>query len=452
MKLLKAGRNLRGSILATFSVLLFVSFMVVGTSFNLVVNRYIYSSAIATLDDARADHYRALNMSPPNYSPPLRPTGNTRNLLRANRRSFIIDDNYLLLVPYPSVSAFTIANILKEENIEPSRAHDLRFRSQDYSYFITSASLPGAGNRSTIFYVDVTDLMHFSRTINALLLSLAGLIWLLAVAVSGFLAGYLSRPLHILREFAKRIGQGDFTPNPVSFTNEEFETLNQSLNHTAKQLAKYDNDQKTFFQNVSHELRTPLMIIESHAEGIKYGLMDPAKATQTILNASERLSDMVGDILYISRIDNITLPVMERIDLRILVQERIGLVRPLAELKEIKLEYKSAQEPVMLNCAASYLGRAVDNLLSNAVRFADKHIMVECKSSGIYAVISVTDDGPGFEPEVLPQVFERFFKGKKGLSGIGLSVVRSIVEQHKGTASVRNNNPGSVLTISLPQY
>ena len=442
-------RNLRVSILSAFSALLFLSFVLAGAAFNIAINQYIRSSAIDMLDQARAEQYNILELLPEN--PILWFMGRQPNLFRANLGSFVIDSSYRPLNPRATESAYDISDVLNQNGIAPSNVHNLRLRTQNNTYFITSASLPGELERHTIFYVNVTDLQRFTRSVNILLLYLACLIWLVAVVVTGFLAGSLAWPLHILRDFAKRIGSGDFTPNSISFTNEEFEALNQSLNHTAKQLAKYDNDQKTFFQNVSHELRTPLMTIESYAEGIKYGIMDPAKSSQTILDATGRLSDMVGDILYISRIDNITIPSMEQTDLNALIQERINLQRPLAESKGLIITFNPGADSIIINCAASYMGRALDNLISNALRFAKTVITVECDCAGNRVLIRVTDDGPGFEPEILPHVFERFYKGKNGLTGIGLSVVRSIVEQHKGTATAENGESGAKLTISIPK-
>ena len=456
MKTFRIARNLRASILAAFSVLLFLSFTLVGAAFNIAVSQYIRSSAVAMLNEARAIHYNLLDYTPAE-APILRIVGNRPNLFRANLRFFMIDENYQPLNPHASDSAYDISRMLYQAGLDPAETLNMRLRGPEHnqSYFITSARAPGEQERFIIFYVDVTEMQGFTRSINMMLVTLAALIWVAAIAVTGFLAGTLAKPLHILRDFARRIGRGDFTPNPISFANEEFEALNQSLNHTAKQLAKYDNDQKTFFQNVSHELRTPLMTIKSYAEGIKYGIMDPDKSAQTILEASNRLSGMVDDVLYISRIDNITMPVMERTDIRILIQERISLQRPLADLKQLSINFESSSEPLYVNCASSYMGRALDNLISNAIRFAESVITVECRREGGQVMIRVTDDGPGFEPELLPHVFERFFKGKNGLSGIGLSVVRSIVEHHKGTAMAKNNEEengkGAVLTIFIPQ-
>ena len=443
-------RNLRINILAAFSVLLLLSFVLVGAAFNLAINQYIQSSAIAMLNDARALHYNALDT--PSHSAEntfLRLMGNQR-LFRTNLRFFLMDEDFTPHNPDAADSAYNIAAVLDHSGIILPEISNMRLRAHDNTYYISVATAPGELDGYTIFYVDVSDLQRFTRSINMLLLSFAGIIWFAAVIVTDFLAVSLAKPLHNLRDFAGRIGQGDFTPNPTSFTNEEFEALNQSLNHTSKQLAKYDNDQKTFFQNVSHELRTPLMTIESYAEGIKYGIMDPAKASQTIIEASERLSGMVGDILYISRIDNITAPALEATDINKLIQERINLQLPLAESKALAITFKSSAEPIIINCAASYMGRAIDNLISNAIRFAKSIITVECNHVDNQVVIHIKDDGPGFEPEALPYVFERFYKGKNGLSGIGLSVVRSIVEQHKGIAIAENDENGAKLTINIP--
>ena len=192
------------------------------------------------------------------------------------------------------------------------------------------------------------------------------------------------------------------------------------------------------------------MSIKSYAEGIKYGVMDPAMATETILECTNRLTEMVGDILYVSRIDNITPPMMEEVNFVAVIEERVSRQQSLAQQKELTIEFKPSRETIMLSCVTSYIERAVDNLISNAIRYAESTITIECQSTDTHAVIRVLDDGPGFEPEKLSHVFERFYKGKNGLTGIGLSIVKSIVEQHKGSATAENGDKGAVLTISLP--
>ena len=449
-------RNLRSSILATFSTLLFFSFALVGLGFNIAANQYIHYSAINALTDARNAHWVGLTAdgSDERFLAYTSAQGRDITFFHRNIRRFYLNADHQLegvtTVSYEVVSDITsvlIAEDLNIANLEP-----LRIRVNGNVYYIAAiASMVRPPNTYAIHYINTTDLQRFTAGINLRTLWLVAMIWVTAMLLSTYLAGSLAKPLRNLSAFARQIGQGDFTPNPINFANEEFEELNQSLNHTAKQLARYDNEQKTFFQNVSHELRTPLMSIKSYAEGIKHGIMDPAMASETILECTDRLTDMVGDVLYVSRIDNITPPAMEEINFTALTEERVARQRALAERKGLTIVFKSDGEPIAISCVPNYIERAVDNLISNAIRYATNTITIECYAIGSKAIIRVLDDGPGFEPDKLPHVFERFFKGKNGLTGIGLSIVKSVVEQHKGTATAENGVKGAVLTISLPR-
>jgi signal transduction histidine kinase len=178
--------------------------------------------------------------------------------------------------------------------------------------------------------------------------------------------------------------------------------------------------------------------------------MPKEDASQTILEATDRLTEMVGDVLYISRIDAISKPAMESTDIHLLIEDRISRHKALADSKNLKIKFNHDSKPVIINCASSYMGRALDNLIANAIRFANEDITVDCFRVGSRVVIRVSDDGPGFEPEILPNAFERFIKGKNGQTGIGLAVVRSIAEQHKGTVDAENGTVGAKLTINMP--
>ena len=457
MKLInRIRRNLRASILTTFSALLFFSFALVGFAFNLAANQYIHSSAIGALYDALGAHIEGLHAdgSSDEFISHVRARGVHVNFFHRNLRHFHVDNEYQLtgISPVPYTVMRDIVGVLEAEGVDLTENLPRRIRVGNNVYFIaTFVTMVRPPNTYAIYYIDATDLQRFTANVNLRLLGLVAIIWFATMLMSTFLAGSLAKPLKILSKFARQIGHGDFTQNSISFANEEFEELNQSLNHTAKQLARYDNDQKTFFQNVSHELRTPLMSIKSYAEGIKYGVMDSKMASETILECTDRLTEMVGDILYVSRIDNITPPLMEEINFSSLVEERVARQKLLAQGRGLTLDFKSDNEPIIISCVTSYIERAVDNLISNAMRYAKSAITLECYAVGAKVTIRVIDDGPGFEPEMLPHVFERFYKGKNGLTGIGLSIVKSVVEQHKGTATAENREKGAVLTITLPR-
>ena len=440
--------TLRARILTVFSILLFLAFALVGLVFNLAVDQYIRSSAHGALEEAREFHAMGdIRLRQRGFV--MRIFGGGQQFFYRNVRDFQISGDYMILNVHITYEDIHIATALANANANLRQINQQRLRVGEQVFYVSV--LPETDNIFTVFHLDITDILYFSANVNMLLVVLVAFIWVIAVIFSTFLASSLSRPLQKLSGFARRIGRGNFTQNDETFTSNEFNELNQSLNFAARQLANYDNDQKTFFQNVSHELRTPLMSIISYAEGIKQGFMPPVESAETIVKSAEKLSAMVNDILYVSRIDNIGLPDKEHINLNTLIKERVNYHRGIAELDGITLEFISDGQPIMVDCVPMYIERAINNLISNSLRYTKTKIVVECFAAGARAIVRVSDDGPGFEEEAIHKVFERFYKGTSGLTGIGLSIVRSIMEQHNGTATAENSiNGGAVLTISLP--
>jgi signal transduction histidine kinase len=430
-------RSLRGSILTAFSVLLLVSFLLVGGIFNISVRWYIRNEALGMLDERKqyfyVSQYFEVASGAGNFGPP----------------------GAVATAYGEEIAAVLRSGGWRPAPASPSAVRNRRVRTDNGVFFVVAEPSvtqndEHEGQRTwyRMYYTNITDFSRFSARVNVILFLLVGAVWAAAMVIATFLAGSLAYPLQALSVFARQIGRGDFTPNAEIFANEEFETLNQNLNYAARQLSRYDNEQKTFFQNVSHELRTPLMSIKSYAEGIKYGIMDAREASVTILNATDRLTGMVDDILYVSRIDNITLPNPDKVDVCEVIAERVRLHETPAYKGIISF---APPQPVVIMCIKAYIERAFDNLISNALRYTENQIHITCCAQGPWAVVCITDDGPGFEPASLPHVFERFYRGKNGLSGIGLAIVKSIVDQHGGTATAENTEKGAKLTIRLPR-
>jgi len=284
------------------------------------------------------------------------------------------------------------------------------------------------------------------------LLFLVAVMFIVSMIVTYFLADSITRPIEKLGKYALGIGKGNFDTNDFEFQDIELEDLNATLNTSAKQLGAYDKTQKDFFQNASHELRTPLMSIKVYAEGIVYGLMEPKKAGETILEETDKLSDLVTDLLYIAKIDNTTIVhKTDKSDLMAIMKESVARQQAVADKKQISIAFDFAINNIVYECVPELISRAVDNLISNALRYAASEITVSCKKLGNIIKISVADDGNGIEAETLPHVFERFYKGKGGNIGIGLAIVKSIADQHKGHIKAENSsNGGAVFTLTLP--
>ena len=449
MKILRGiGGNLQFHILSVFSLLFIVSFLVVGFTFNFAVHRYITTGAREALGSAKADyqawggrHFVSRFMF-----------GGDRFFTRAVPY-FELNSNYEILSPLYTRYAVLVTNYLLGENITLAPMDSRRVRSSSQTMYVSIIPERGSPVRFIVFYLNVTEILQFSNLVNRLLVLLGAVVWLVAIVVSVFVTDLLVRPLRKLRDFVFQIGKGDFTPNNFKFASEEMQELNQSLNTAAMKLAGYDNDQKTFFQNVSHDLRTPLMAIKSYSEGIKYGIMDPLDASETIIKAADRLTGMVDDIMYVSRLDSLSVPKMGRDNLSEIVAERIMQHRAYAKSLGLSIRFSSSGGSLIIACATQYIERAVDNLISNALRYAKSWVKIECRAIGNKVVLIVSDDGPGFEKDALPHVFERFFRSKNGMTGIGLSIVKSIADQHKATATAENGDDGgAVLTISFPRH
>jgi len=285
-----------------------------------------------------------------------------------------------------------------------------------------------------------------------ILFVLTGIMFIMACIISYFLSNSLTRPIEKLSAFALNIGSGDFTENNFEFRERELENLNNALNKSVKQLAVYDSEQKMFFQNVSHELRTPLMSIKCYAEGVAFELMEPKAASETILQETDRLSDLVTDLLYIAKIDNITtVYTTAEMNLTEIIRECAVRQQVTADKRQIRFSFDFAEEDILYECVSELISRALDNLISNAIRYADSEIILSCHKKARHIEIHAVDDGAGIEAETMLHMFERFYKGTDGNHGIGLSIVKSIVEQHGGHITAENGDQGgAVFIVVLP--
>lgn len=221
---------------------------------------------------------------------------------------------------------------------------------------------------------------------------------------------------------------------------------------------------REFVANVSHELRTPLTYLQGYTEAILDGLAaDPAeekKYLKIILDETLRLRRLVSDLLDLSRIEAGQLALEKgEVNVAELCREVAEKVRPLAEEKGIRLELDI---PAALPAAwgnADRLQQVLINLLDNALRHtrAGGKVAVTAKVQGEELAVSVHDTGPGIPPEDLPYIFERFYKVEKARTrttagtGIGLAIVKGLVEAHGGRVWVESTpGKGSVFTFTIP--
>jgi signal transduction histidine kinase len=328
----------------------------------------------------------------------------------------------------------------------------VRVAGAENTYYLMSSrfSIAPDVSFSVLLYTDITSAITFMNSINftigILLLSSA----VVGALISILLSAKVQRAIMRLCEYAEIIGHGNFGEKPGAFEYKEFNNLAQSLNTMSNMLEAGESNRKQFFQNVSHELRTPLMSIQGYAEGILTNVLDKEDACKIILSESERMEDLVRRILYISRMDSgLDALDIAKINVKNLLYDCAERIKILAEKKEIAFDFPSTDTEIKSD--EGMLQQAIDNILSNCIRHAKTKISISYHTDEKNTVIEISDDGDGISQEDLPHIFERFYKGANGNSGLGLAICRDTIERLGGKITAHTSEKGAKFIIFLPQ-
>jgi signal transduction histidine kinase len=219
--------------------------------------------------------------------------------------------------------------------------------------------------------------------------------------------------------------------------------------------------QERFVADASHELRTPLTVVQASAELL---LRHPDRSIgaesamlEDIVEEAGRMTTLVRDLLDLSTIDQLPLPVGDS-DLSAVAADAVRTMRSAAERGDIELQYAPA-DALSVRGDPAALGQVVRALVDNAIKYggAGTRVSVSTRRDDGYAVLIIADDGPGIAREDQVRIFERFARVDKarsralGGSGLGLAIARAIVERHRGTISVESTmGAGATFTVRLP--
>ena len=291
---------------------------------------------------------------------------------------------------------------------------------------------------SAVFYVNLNKYDNFIKNIYFMLLTILIVAMFFTILYVLFISRSISKPIKKLCSFADEIGHGNFKRSEYSFRDRELIDLNGSMNETAAKLAKNDEDQKIFFQNVSHELKTPLMSIRGYAEGIKYKVFDEEKdmnnAADIIISESERLNELVSDLLYISKMDSsddfTKHENTANTNLVKLAENCAEKLKGLLINNNKNINVIRPAKDIYINCFEENLMRALMNIIANGVQYAKTIVEISFYETEKSVFLYIRDDGPGIDEHDLPNIFRRFYKGKNGRHGIGLSIAKSVIERH----------------------
>lgn len=343
----------------------------------------------------------------------------------------------------------------------------LRIKSPDESKDVLAygAVLTASGKSPMMVYI-FSPLWPLSSTINILtnqLVYVTFISLLAACLLSFYLSIRITRPIRTITRSAERLGNGEYGILFRGGHYTEINNLADTLTRASIELEKSDMLQKDLIANVSHDLRTPLTMIKSYAEMINDLSGDnPEKRAQhlkVIIDETDRLNALVGDLLSISRMQSGKM-VLERsnFNLTSAIESIVNIYKIMEMEKGYTLNF-NCRVNFIVNGDEEKIKQVVANLLTNAIKFAgeDKMVNITLKRRGKVVVCRVEDHGKGIAPEELDHVWERYYRASSNMvrpaegSGLGLSIVKEILTMHKSDFGVESNvGKGSTFWFELP--
>lgn len=213
-------------------------------------------------------------------------------------------------------------------------------------------------------------------------------------------------------------------------------------------LDKKDTGMRNFFANASHELKTPLMAIRGNVDGIRSGYVEPEKAYDVIEKETERMSALIGSILDLSKLDSGAVHMEVTMnDVREILYDAAGIILPEADKRGIQVNIEAA-EPLFMECDERMIFSTFSNILTNALRYAEREISVRIEKQD-KTIIRFINDGVPISDEEIAHIFDRFYKGDKGQTGLGVALAQEYVNLHGGeiSAAARDNRTEFVIII-----
>ncbi len=299
------------------------------------------------------------------------------------------------------------------------------------------------------------------NTYRALLLAAA--VAVVIASLIGFLfARTLVSPINRVTHTAEALSEGDYTARTYMQGDDEISQLGHTLDEMARSIERDRELERRLTSDVAHELRTPLMAIQATVEAMIDGVYQTDEEHLMLIDTEvRRLSRLVDALLKLSRLENRTQPFKEEVvNLGKLIEGIVISHEVFVVDSGLSIEYH-AEPNVQVVGDPDKISQAVANLISNAVRYTPEggSILVDVRHEGQVAAIDVSDTGVGLSPEEEEMVFSRFWRADEGRNrasgglGIGLAVVKEIVDRHGGKVLVHGEKGiGSTFTIVLPLY
>jgi signal transduction histidine kinase len=292
----------------------------------------------------------------------------------------------------------------------------------------------------------------------------------MAMALGYFLSSTMTDRIHLLKQAAQKLAQGDLEARVPVSGRDEVAALAESFNQMSSQLQKADEKQRELEHMradliawVSHDLQTPLASIRAILEALYDGVVEDPQTVKRYLKTAQRdvrsLSSLIDDLFQMAQLDAGGIPLeKEESSLTDLISDTLESFSELASRQGISLQgsARTDVDPVLMD--TQRIGRVLNNLIGNALRHthAGGSVEVQARRTNSGVEVTVCDSGEGIRAEDLPNIFESFYRGEKsrsratGGAGLGLAIARGIVHAHGGDIRVESQPGDTRFTFTLP--
>ena len=371
---------------------------------------------------------------------------------------------------------------------------DILYKSDNYTIILhntpqNSSFIEGFGYCSdnqtiVIMSTPVAGLKESVNISNKFLIYVAIIGFIITVIITFLITKMITSPILQLAEISNKMGKLDFTARYDGKRSDEIQTLGQNMNYMSDRLKKaisklqeanevlkedikrkeaIDEMRKDFIANVSHELKTPIALIQGYAEGLNEGLCEDEESrkyyTEVIMDESEKMNKMVKQLLTLSSLESgNSILHKENFNMTSLTEGVLSSISILIGEKNVKVDFDTSRD-VFLYADEFKIEEVVTNYISNAIHHVNDNgtIKIDVSEDESNVYFSVYNTGNQIPEKDLANVWEKFFKVDKahsrsyGGSGIGLSIVKAIVEAHGGAVKVVNKSDGVEFGFKIPR-
>ncbi|BEP29778.1 HAMP domain-containing sensor histidine kinase [Helicovermis profundi] len=452
---LKKNKNNKGKIgkkiFLSYIIVILITFVIIGISFSKISESYILDSTkkeISLKVDKITKVVKPLLIKY-DKDPSFKISREDYNQTRLRVGGFGIDSQIYIYNVNKD-------NIFKLGNVPDNKIRKLVTKTSGRSGDIVYEARKVTNNEKIIGYViviaKIEDVKAINKSARRILIIALGISSIFSILLSVFMQNKIGKPISKLKNIISKYKISNKIDQTIN-TGDEIEDLYNAFIELTNKINSFSQNQKSFFQNASHELKTPLMSIQGYAEAIKDGVVkdkEKEESLDIIISESQRLKKIVEEMIMMTKLDDVSeIFTYKKEDIYDILADSLNSVQPVLDKNDIVVNF-NCEKGSSGEFDRDKLTRAFINIIGNCARYARTKIDINVNISGEFCYIDILDDGLGFKIGEEKNVFDRFYKGEKGGSGIGLALTKVIIERHNGEIKAINNiNYGALFKIIL---